>query len=89
MDLQGQTALVTGSNRGIGRAIAEALPHARSSLLLCGVREPDAFDPPVAPPGGAREVRAARLDLSSRESIERRAQRACRRSTCSSTTPAS
>ena len=70
MDLQGQTALVTGSSRGIGRAIAEELGRRPLELLLCGVRG-DAPDPPAAPAGGAREIRNAELDLSTPESIER------------------
>ena len=70
MDLNGLTALVTGSNRGIGRAIAAELATRRLDLLLYGVRSPDGFEPPEPPPGGAREVRAVGLDLSTRESIE-------------------
>jgi uncharacterized protein len=34
------------------------------------VRNPDGFEPPAPPPGGARAVRAVALDLSTRESIE-------------------
>lgn len=70
MDLNGLTALVTGSNRGIGRAIAAELATRRLDLLLYGVRNPDGFEPPAPPPGGAREVRAVALDLSTRESID-------------------
>jgi short-subunit dehydrogenase len=63
---------VTGSSRGIGRAIAEELATRPLDLLLCGVRSDDSA-PPSAPPDGAREVRTVELDLSTRESIERAA----------------
>jgi hypothetical protein len=67
VDLNGLTALVTGANRGIGRAIAEALAREPLGLLLAGTRHPDAMEP-IA---GRCEVRPVELDLSSRESIER------------------
>lgn len=71
MELNGLTALVTGANRGIGRAIAEALASEPLGLLLAGARDPEAADPLPTPSGGAREARYVALDLSSRESIER------------------
>ena len=71
MELDGTIALVTGANRGIGRAIVEALASEPLGLLLAGARDPDQMEPIVAPPGGAREVRPVALDLSSRETIER------------------
>ena len=66
MDLTGSTALVTGANRGIGRAVCEALAARPLRLVLAGVRDPDAFEPV----DGGAEVRPVRMDLSSRESID-------------------
>ena len=71
MNLNGATALVTGANRGIGRALVEELATRPLDTILAGVRAPEDFDPVDPPPGGAREVRPVRMDLSSRESIDR------------------
>ena len=70
MNLNGLTALVTGSNRGIGRAIAASSPRAGSTCCSTACARRSDFEPPSPPPGGAREVRAVGLDLSTRESID-------------------
>ena len=70
MDLTGATVLVTGANRGIGRALIERLAAEPLELLLAGVRAPDAFEAVPGRPGGAREIRPVRFDLSSQAEIE-------------------
>ena len=65
MNLNGNTALVTGANRGIGRAIAEELAG-RGANVLAGVRELDeghTFEE-------GRSVTPVHMDLSSVDSIQ-------------------
>lgn len=69
MDLAGRTALVTGANRGIGRALVERLASRPLDTILAGVRSVERFEP-VATHPGAPEVRPVRMDLSSRERID-------------------
>lgn len=67
MDLAGGTALVTGANRGIGRALVEELATRPMKEVLAGVRDPSRFAPIE---GAGAPVRPVRLDLSSYDVIE-------------------
>jgi len=63
MDLLHSTCLVTGANRGIGRAIAAELATRPVAKVLAGVRDPARYEPIPGP------VEPVELDLASRESI--------------------
>jgi short-subunit dehydrogenase len=64
MEIHGRTILVTGSNRGIGRAIADELTR-RGGHVLAGVRELDAGHELNGSPS-----RRVRVDLSTPESVD-------------------
>jgi uncharacterized protein len=72
--LSGKVSVVTGANRGIGRALTEALAREPLTLLLAGMRDPDSFTPIAPTPGGAAEIRPVALDLATREAIDAAAE---------------
>ena len=84
MDLTNSTALVTGANRGIGRAIVEALAARPLRLVLAGVRDPDAFEPIE----GVANARCAWTSPAASRSTPASTRSTWPPSTCSSTTPA-
>lgn len=68
---QNRTALVTGANRGIGRAIARGLAH-RGYTVIVAARTVDAAETTAAEIGGT--TFGAALDLSDPQDLEARAQ---------------
>ena len=85
-DLSGRTALVTGSTRGLGLALARALAGAGARVAINGRsgRRRAAVEAFAADGLGAV---AAPFDVTDEEAVAAGVERARRRSTCSSTTP--
>ena len=72
MDIKNATALVTGANRGLGRAFAERLVERGARTVYATARRPETIDLPgvevlaldVADPASVRAVAAAAPDVS-------------------------
>ncbi|WP_425398243.1 SDR family oxidoreductase [Aeoliella sp.] len=73
-NVEGAVALVTGANRGIGRAIVEKLIEAGAAKVYAAVRQIDSADPLVDAHGA--KVVPVRLDLTDADSITAAAQEA-------------
>jgi 3-oxoacyl-[acyl-carrier protein] reductase len=74
--MDGETAVVTGASRGIGRAVADALADAGAHVVICA-RERDAIESAAAEireAGG--EATATRADVRDQFDVERLMQKA-------------
>ena len=67
-DLTGRTALVTGSSRGLGRAIAEGLGAAGARLVINGMDRERLKDTGAALRARGLEVREAAFDVTNEQS---------------------
>lgn len=63
MDLTATTVLITGANRGIGRALADVVAKRPRTRVLAGARSPEKFENPG-------DLVPVRMDMSSKELIE-------------------
>lgn len=72
--ISGSVALVTGSNRGIGRALVEALLEKGASKVYAGARELDSLNDLVATHGD--RVVGIELDITNAEQIKAAAAKA-------------
>lgn len=67
VEIAGKTALITGANRGIGKAIAEGFLEAKIGKLYVTARRTETLEPLVETHGDKIEILP--LDLSNAESI--------------------
>ena len=63
MEIEGKRVLVTGANRGLGRALVLACARAGAREILAGARRPEEMGNLVATTPGAR-VTPVRLDVT-------------------------
>jgi gluconate 5-dehydrogenase len=68
-DLGGRTALVTGSSRGLGRAIAEGLAAAGAGLVLNGVDDGRLAEAAAAMRAAGQSGRESRFDVTDEASV--------------------
>jgi gluconate 5-dehydrogenase len=68
-DLTGRTALVTGSSRGLGRAMAEGLAEAGAAVVLNGVDSERLAAAATAMRAGGHRVHESRFDVTSEAEI--------------------
>src|SRR6516162_5964646 len=68
-DLSGRTALVTGSSRGLGRAMAEELGQAGAAVVLNGADGGRLADAAAAMRRGGHTVHEARFDVTDEAAI--------------------
>ncbi len=68
-DLSGRTALITGSSRGLGLAIAEGLADAGARIILNGVSETRLAAAAETLRGKSHDVQTARFDVTDETAV--------------------
>jgi hypothetical protein len=69
MEIEGKRILITGANRGLGRALALACAEAGAGEIVAGARRPEELGALVNSVGARAKVTPVRLDVTSDEDV--------------------
>ncbi|MDQ3747228.1 MAG: SDR family NAD(P)-dependent oxidoreductase, partial [Acidobacteriota bacterium] len=67
MEIEGKRILITGANRGLGRALAVACAEAGASEVVAGARRPEELESLAGFVGARAKITPVRLDVTSDE----------------------
>lgn len=69
MEIEGKRILITGANRGLGRALAVACVEAGAGEIVAGARRPEELESLVNSVGARAKITPVRLDVTSDEDV--------------------
>ena len=69
MEIEGKKILITGANRGLGRALAFACAEAGAGEIIAGARRPEELETLVNSVGAHTKLTPVRLDVTSDEDV--------------------
>lgn len=69
MEIEGKRILITGANRGLGRALVLACAEAGAGEIVAGARRPEELETLLNSVGGRAKITPVRLDVTSDEDV--------------------
>ena len=69
MEIEGKRILITGANRGLGRALALACAESGANEIVAGARRPEELEALINAVGGRARITPARLDVTSDDDV--------------------
>jgi NAD(P)-dependent dehydrogenase (short-subunit alcohol dehydrogenase family) len=70
MELEGKRVLITGANRGLGRALMLACAEAGAGEIVAGARRPEELETFINSLGARAKLTPVRLDVTSDEDVD-------------------
>jgi NAD(P)-dependent dehydrogenase (short-subunit alcohol dehydrogenase family) len=69
MEIRGKRILITGANRGLGRALVVACAEAGAGEIVAGARRPEELETLINSVGARAKITPVRLDVTSEEDV--------------------